>query len=119
MINKVTEQIVHVQGELYAKVELVEELILEDDEIDMERIAENLQVKLIDFQRGKISKEEAEKVIQICNTMGWRIVFEPNCFTGDPEPVFITGKNRYVSPFLGCDTYHPWFNPYDKLTRID
>lgn len=86
---------------------LVEDLILEDDEIDIEREAERLQAELSYFQRGERTKQEAERIIQLCNLMGWKIIFEPNCFTGFPEPAFIKAhNNEYVVKEAGCEFYH-------------
>lgn len=89
---------------------LVDRPILEDDEIDIEEEAAKLEHELREFQRGQRSKAWAEKIIELCNQMGWKIIFEPNCFTGFPEPEFIKAfNNEYLVKEAGCEFYHPIF----------
>ena len=86
---------------------LVDRPILEDDEIDIERKACELRHELVAFQRGQRDKAWAEQIIKICSLAGWRIIFEPNCFTGFPEPDFIKGfNNEYLVKEAGCEFYH-------------
>ena len=86
---------------------LVEDLILEDDEIDIEEVACRLRRELIAYQRGQRDKAWAEKIIELCNQIGWKIIFAPNCFTGVMEPDFVkTFNNEYVIKEFGCEFYH-------------
>ena len=113
MINEITkdtiDRIINVNGkaEIIPAQGLVSNLIYEDDEVDIEREACRLQCELIDFQRGQGNKEWAQRIVNICNLMNWKIVFEPNCFTGFMEPEFIKAhNNEYVVKEAGCEFYH-------------
>lgn len=86
---------------------LVDRPILEDDEIDIEEIACKLRHELIAYQRGQRDKAWAQRIVDTCNLMGWKIIFEPNCFTGDLEPDFVKAfNNEYVIKEFGCEFYH-------------
>lgn len=113
MINTIIkddiEKIVNIDGEavIIPSIGLVDHLVYEDDEIDIEETACKLRHELIAFQRGQRDKAWAEKIVEMCNLMDWKIIFEPNCFTGDLEPDFVKAfNNEYVIKEFGCEFYH-------------